>query len=289
MIHDTQYLKIDEYSVTGQKVFGWINRRCKQATGVTSLPFGGISIIVVGDIAQLPPISDKVLYHNKTSGELATEGFCIYHQFDTVVKLTVNERARGETPDQEDSRNMLTNVRNGNTTLDEWNTLLTRTPQQVTNNEELYKEGVKLSFGNEKVAKDNYACLMKIGNSVALIKAKQNNPKVSKLTADDMGCLEPKLLLCEGARVMLTCSLWTEAGLCNGAMETVKHIIYNDNNKPPTLQFAVMIQFDDNYIGPSIPSTIPKHVEIVPVISTSDSLGSAYKRQHLPLLVYKNI
>ena len=59
---------------------------------MTSLPFGGISVIVVGDIAQLPPISDKVLYHNKPSGELAAEGFCIYHQFDKVVKLTVNER-----------------------------------------------------------------------------------------------------------------------------------------------------------------------------------------------------
>ena len=99
---------------------------------------------------------------------------------------------------------MLTNLRNGNTTLDEWNTLLTGTPQQVTNMDEFHKESVKLSFGNEKVAEDNYACLMKVGNPIALIKAKHNNPKASKLPADDMGCLEPQLLLCKGARVMLT-------------------------------------------------------------------------------------
>ena len=184
---DIQYLIIDKYSVIGQKMFGLISRRCRQATGLISLLFGGISIIVVGGIAQLPPISDKVLYHNKPSGELATEGFCIYHQFDKVVKLTVNERARGETPHQEDFRTMLTNLRNGNTTLDEWNMLLTRTPQQVINMDEFHKEAVKLSFGNEKVAKDNYAYLMKVGNPVALIKAKHNNPKASKLSADDMG------------------------------------------------------------------------------------------------------
>ena len=69
-----QYLIIDEYSVIGQKMFGWINRRCKQATGVSTLTFGGISMILVGDVGQLPPVSDKVIYHNNPTGELGTEG-----------------------------------------------------------------------------------------------------------------------------------------------------------------------------------------------------------------------
>ena len=96
-------------------------------------------------------------------------------------------------------------------------------------------------------------------------------------------CLEPQLLLCEGAHVMLTCNMWTEAGLCNGAMGTVKHIIYNDNDKPPVLPLAVVIKFDDNYIGPSISSTTPNYLPIVPVSNTSNSLSSAYERQQLPL------
>ena len=57
---NVEYLIIDEYSVIGQKMFGWINRRCKQATGVSSLPFGGTSVILVGDVGQLPPVTDKV-------------------------------------------------------------------------------------------------------------------------------------------------------------------------------------------------------------------------------------
>ena len=81
------YLIIDEYSVIGQKLFGWINRRCKQATVSTALPFRGISVILVGDIAQLPPITDKVIYHNKPTGDLATDGFYAYHQFQKVIKL----------------------------------------------------------------------------------------------------------------------------------------------------------------------------------------------------------
>ena len=60
-----KYLVIDEFSVIGQKMFGWINKRCKEATGHTTVPFGGISVILVGDIGQLPSISDKVIYHTK--------------------------------------------------------------------------------------------------------------------------------------------------------------------------------------------------------------------------------
>ena len=43
-----KYLIIDEFSVIGQNMFGWINRRCKAATGCTTVPFGGISVILVG-------------------------------------------------------------------------------------------------------------------------------------------------------------------------------------------------------------------------------------------------
>ena len=85
-------LIIDEFSVIGQKMFGWINRRLKQATGFTTSPFGGISIILVGDIAQLPTVSDQVLYHSKPKNDLAMEGYCMYRKFQTVVQLEVNER-----------------------------------------------------------------------------------------------------------------------------------------------------------------------------------------------------
>ena len=39
-------------------------------TGQSALPFGGISAILIDDVAQLPPIGDKILYHNKPSGDL---------------------------------------------------------------------------------------------------------------------------------------------------------------------------------------------------------------------------
>ena len=107
-------------------MFGWINRRCQRATGLTTLPFGGISIIIVGDIAQLPPITDQVLYHNKPKSDVAVEGYCMYRKFDTVVKLQVNERARGNDREQENFRQLQMQLRNGDSTLEDWKVLLQR-------------------------------------------------------------------------------------------------------------------------------------------------------------------
>ena len=54
-LNDIKYILIDEYSMLGQTMFGWVDRRCRQATGVGHELFGGKSIILLGDPAQLPP------------------------------------------------------------------------------------------------------------------------------------------------------------------------------------------------------------------------------------------
>ena len=73
-LKEAKYLIIDEFSVIGQKMFGWINRYCKEATGCRTVPFGGMSIILVGDIGQLPSISDQVIYHTRPKTDIALEG-----------------------------------------------------------------------------------------------------------------------------------------------------------------------------------------------------------------------
>jgi ATP-dependent exoDNAse (exonuclease V) alpha subunit len=99
-LNDIDYIIIDEYSMLGQVTFGWVDKRCKQATGYYDRVFGGKSVILTGDPGQLPPVADKTLYHAKPSNAVGEQGHQAYYMFDKVVKLTVNQRVQGMSSEQ---------------------------------------------------------------------------------------------------------------------------------------------------------------------------------------------
>lgn len=55
-------------------------------------------------------------------------------------------------------------------------------------------------------------CLAASANPVLHCKAKHNCAKAKNAKADDAEGLEKVILLAEGAKVMLTCNLWTSKG-----------------------------------------------------------------------------
>ena len=63
---------------------------------------------------------------------------------------------------------------------------------------------------------------------------------------------------------MLTCNLWVDAGLVNGAFGIVQNIYYCDGSKPPQLSMYTTVCFD-NYIGIPWDVTAPKLVPITPI------------------------
>ena len=73
--------------------------------------------------------------------------------------------------------------------------LLTRTPSKV-DNLSVFKDTAIKFF--------NYDSLIRLSVPIARINAKHNNVSASKQPADDMGGLQPTLLLSKGAMVMLT-------------------------------------------------------------------------------------
>ena len=55
--------------------------------------------------------------------------------------------------------------------------LLLRQPQNVVNIDNFQNTSVKLSFGNKKVAKDNYERLKELQQTIVQINAHHSNPK----------------------------------------------------------------------------------------------------------------
>ena len=240
--------------------------------------FGGISIILVGDIAQLPHVGDKPIFHSMPKTDKQVQGLLMYHQFKTVISLTENQRVKGNKAEQTNFRELMTRARNGDSTESDWETLLSRTPNKVHNIRDFENFSVRLCYHKRKVAELNLENLKRFNKPRAVTKARHSRG-AHAISSDNMGGLEPVVYLAKGTKVMLTMNLWTDVGLCNGALGTVIDFIYSEEQQPPCLPICVFVQFDQEYQGPSVSSTIPNLVPICPLTLSSDSLGNTFKRQ----------
>ncbi|XP_073233348.1 ATP-dependent DNA helicase PIF1-like [Porites lutea] len=265
----------------GQTLFGWIDRRCRQATGKNDEVFGGKSMILVGDPAQLPPVADKPLYHSRPSSSTGEQGYLAYHMFGNVVKLSVNQRVQGLNQQQAQFRDLLIRLRTGDSNEQDWKLLLARQPSIALNVNE-FQDATRLYFSNEEVANYNFEQLSELHQPIACITARHSSDIAKKASSDDMSGLQPTIFLAKGAHVMLTMNLWIDVGLCNGATGTVEDFIYANNQQPPDLPVAVIVKFNE-YRGPSISDSIPRCVPICPITITSQTLDGLHERQQLPL------
>ena len=121
------------YSMLGQTMFGWVDRRFKQASGCNNKLLGNKSVMLCGDPAQLPPVADKPLYHAIPANSIGKQGYLTYQMFDKVVKLNINQHVQGDSPEQIEFRELLLRLRKGESTVSDWRLLLTRQPTNVDN------------------------------------------------------------------------------------------------------------------------------------------------------------
>ena len=272
---DIKYIIIDEFSMLGQCNLGWIDKRCWQATGKKDENFRGLSLILIGDQGQLPPVGDRPLYHSTPTSEIAQQGHLLYLTFQKAVELTHNFRAQGATPEQVAFRELLMRLRTGDSTENDWKLLLKRQPTAVQNISD-FANATRLFFHNEQVAHYNFNKLTELQEPIARINACHSTSYAAKIQ-------KPCILLSKRANVMLTMNLWTTAGLCNGATGTVVDIIYKDNTGPPDLPLAILVQFDE-YTGPAfLPTRHRNCVSISPFTATLHIGGTTHERQQLPL------
>lgn len=60
-LKNTKLIIIDEYSMLGRTMMANIDLRCRDIYSINDL-FGSISIVLIGDMRQLPPVCYSSLY-----------------------------------------------------------------------------------------------------------------------------------------------------------------------------------------------------------------------------------
>ena len=96
----------------------------------------------------------------------------------------------------------------------------------------------------EAVVEHNVSKLHANGQPIAFIKAIHTGPNASKASCDDASGLEAIIYIAHDARAMLTSNLWTEVGLVNGAMGTIKAICFQNGKAPSDLPISVTVKID---------------------------------------------
>eukprot|EP00957_Ditylum_brightwellii_P123738 9433355-Ditylum_brightwellii.AAC.1 len=65
----------------------------------SSIPFGGVTVLLVGDLAHLPPVQGQTLWNQNSSNTDDSRGFNVYRWFTSVVELVENNRLDRSDPD----------------------------------------------------------------------------------------------------------------------------------------------------------------------------------------------
>jgi ATP-dependent DNA helicase PIF1 len=279
-------LVIDEKSMIGQDVFRLIDLRLKEARPHhRHNPFGGVSVVLLGDWRQLPPVGDSALFNSKVKNPM---GYNLYQLF---VKTVILEKVQRQDGDEEKPfREELQRLGDGKFTKEDWLKWQCRSMDKLEPEErqDFLQNGLLACALKKDMVQHNIAKVKDTGNPIAPIFASNSSKEAARDSSDRACGLVSKIILSRGAVFRLTSNLWTEAGLTNGAVGVVHSIIYAENTSPPALPVAIIATFQD-YIGPSLvpdaPPGTPKLVPICPVKRDWFSNKTHCSRTMLPMIL----
>ena len=150
-------------SFIGPRLFIQIDYRlCEAFPENKSTPFGGRSIILVGDLGQLPPIRDKPMYVGKTTSKV------LWEKFNIVVTLDTIFRQQCDDPKQSSFRNLFANIRNACPLIVDWDLLMSRCDNNLSPEERsLFDSTSHLFPTNNSVSLHNRCMLESLNAPIA--------------------------------------------------------------------------------------------------------------------------
>ena len=245
--------------MVGSNMLLEIHKRLQQIKGVSDdVTFGGVSILAVGDLYQLPPVAQAPLFSTvgDSYAQLYRSGSLWVDEFQ-LVELDEIMRQRGDSTFAE----LLCRVRTNDCTPKDLDILKSRI---ITADSPNYPTHVLHVYRLNDYANDrNRLMLNTLAPQCEQYTIKASDAIAGQTTHIDLqslsenrnetGGLHGTLKLAVGARVMLVANIDVSDGLVNGARGEVVHIVTNDNN----MVSNVLVKFDNQQVGIKAIQTSP--------------------------------
>jgi hypothetical protein len=254
-IGNVKLIFIDEVSMVGFRMFNCIHQRLMEVMQ-NPKPFGGVSIITVGDLFQLKPVMDSYVFVQPNSGYLPLADN-LWTDLFSMEELTDIMRQADNKPFAE----LLNRMREGNQTVQDISTLKEHIVQEDSENYPM--EATHLYATNYAVDAFNKRVILKSSNPKTDITAKDRvvgstPPSMKdKILHNFRNSTETRQLwnvleVSEGVCYDMTVNLDTDDGLINGASCTLMKIDIPFAN---TFDSAILwVQFQDPQIGRNLQS-----------------------------------
>ena len=296
MFSGVKYLIIDEKSMLGLKTLGWIDRRLREIFPERNSDFfGGLSVILIGDFFQLPPVLSKPIYSECTPqmNEAEIAGCNAYRAFRHSVFLETIQRQQGE--EQALFRCALLELRQAQVSVASWELLSSRCAVKLSAGERSsFIDAVHIYPTRGKVDAYNYEHMMKLNSAAIYVDAINQGKGAHKAESTEAGNLSKRFPVCLGARMMLTRNLWDNVGLANGAQGIVHDISWQMGadplNDPP---MVIMVAFK-TYTGPPFQTDAGTDLQdgegtlVVPILQVRQDFSlnnESCSRTQFPLMV----
>ena len=248
-----QVIFIDEISMVGSGMFNFLDLRLQQIMA-TKEPFGGLSVITVGDLFQLKPVFDHWIFENSNEGysTLATN---LWQQYFEMFELSQVMRQR----EDKDFAEILNRIREGKHTNDDIKVLKERNLRLSSEHPDYPITSTHLFSTNMAVDEHNQEIFRKSTNEKVQVKAidivlsdlsdylkERLKKQIPNDPSKTMGLYSVCSILKE-AKYDLTTNVSVVDGMTNGAECIIKKIDYRvPGSSRPSI---IWVLFQEQHIG----------------------------------------
>ncbi|XP_026475405.1 uncharacterized protein LOC113380264 [Ctenocephalides felis] len=245
-----QLVIIDEISMVGSATLSRIDTRLRQIKGVNE-PFGGVSILAVGDLNQLPPVKDRPVYQVSRHNEM--EAFFdvnpLWNEFH-FYELTEVMRQRDDLL----FINALNNLANDTLTNED----LALIKEREVKPDDVPEYAIRLYGTNKNVSMYNEMKIESNTNELIVSEAensfynnsaerlKKSLHKLLRTRAGDDFRLENKINFKISIKYMINYNIDIEDGLVNGACGILRLVTFNGHTNKPEI---VWLDFQMRRVG----------------------------------------